>query len=138
MPDEHFENASPTLGPERDLRWLRREGVSTPVINIYIQNVTINQNPSPGERMVQWERIAIFAFGVLFTAALVILAIFFPIPTQFQYLVFRIVLALACAGVAALIPGMINVDIPYVRAGGALAVFVFVFRFSPAALVVSP
>ena len=65
------------------------------------------------------------------------IAIFFPEPKPFQYLIFRIVLALAAAGFAAPIPGLIHVDIPYVKAGGAIAVFVIVFYFNPAALVVA-
>jgi hypothetical protein len=61
----------------------------------------VRQNGTP-----PWERISIFAFGVIFVIALLLLAIFFPEPTPFQYQVFRIVLALAAAGVAALIPGL--------------------------------
>jgi hypothetical protein len=85
-----------------------------------------------------WERQAIFVFGIAFVVILIVLAIFFPNPTPFQYVVFRAVLALAAAGVAALIPGLLNVDIPAVKAGGALAVFVLIFYFSPAGLVVPP
>ena len=88
--------------------------------------------------MVNWERLAIFVFGVIFVAVLLIIALFYPRPTPFQYTVFQIVLALAAAGVAALIPGLINVKVPGVSAGGALAVFVVVFFFSPAALVATP
>jgi hypothetical protein len=76
-----------------------------------------------------------FAFGVIFIAALLVLAIKFPEPTPFQYMVFRIVLALAAGGVAAMIPGFLRVDVkPGIRAGGALAVFVVVFFFNPAKL----
>jgi hypothetical protein len=47
-------------------------------------------------------------------------------------------LALAAAGVAALIPGFIDVKYKgLIRAGGALAVFVVVFFLPPAALVTS-
>lgn len=84
------------------------------------------------------ERQAIFIFGIAFVVILIVLAIFFPNPTPFQYVVFRAVLALAAAGVGALIPGLLNIDIPAVKAGGALAVFVLIFYFSPAALVVPP
>ena len=52
-----------------------------------------------------------FAFGIIFVIALIILAIKFPHPTSFQYNVFRIVLSLAAAGVAAMIPGFINVEV---------------------------
>jgi len=83
------------------------------------------------------ERIAIFIFGVAFVLTLLALAIKFPEPTPFQYTVFRIVLALAAAGVAALIPGFIQVQYrDAIRAGGALAVFVIVYFFSPASLVI--
>ena len=85
--------------------------------------------------------ITIFAFGVVFVVALVALAIFFPKPTTFQYNVFRIVLALAAAGVAAMIPGFIDLNLSptaelTIRAGGALAVFVMVYFFNPAQLAV--
>lgn len=85
------------------------------------------------------ERIAVFAFGVIFVIALLVLAIEFPKPEPFQYQVFKIVLALAAAGVAAMIPGFIEVDIPnWVKAGGALAVFVLVMYKNPAELISKP
>jgi hypothetical protein len=86
-----------------------------------------------------WERIAIFTFGVIFVVVLLVLAIVFPAPTSFQYTVFRIVLALAAAGIGALVPGFLEVRYKsVVRAGGALALFVVIYFFSPAALVATP
>jgi hypothetical protein len=83
-----------------------------------------------------YERIAVFAFGVVFVVALLVLAIAFPDPTIFQYTVFRIVLALATSGVAAFVPGFLEVDVGnWVRAGGAIAVFAIIYFFSPAGLV---
>jgi hypothetical protein len=74
---------------------------------------------------------------VIFVVVILAVAIFIPHPSPFAYTVFRIVLALAAAGVAAMIPGFIDVVIrPVVRAGGAIAVFVIVFFFSPAQLAV--
>jgi hypothetical protein len=82
------------------------------------------------------EKILAFGFGVVFIVILLLIAIFFPNPTDFQYTVFRIVLALAAGGVAAMIPGFLRVDVSnYIRAGGALGVFVIIYFFSPAALV---
>jgi hypothetical protein len=82
------------------------------------------------------EHIAVFVFGVLFISLLIVLALFVPAPTAFQYTIFRIVLALAAAGIAAFVPGVINVTVnERVRAGGAIAVFVMVYFFSPAKLV---
>jgi hypothetical protein len=64
------------------------------------------------------------------------LAIAFPAPTAFQYTVFRIVLALAAAGVGALVPGFLEIRYKsMIRAGGALAMFVIIYFVSPAALV---
>ncbi len=85
--------------------------------------------------------IVAFVFGVTFVVTLIILAIKFPHPTPFRYNVFRIVLALAAAGVAAMIPGFINLAFNpttefLVRAGGAIAVFVIVFFFNPAQIAV--
>lgn len=66
-------------------------------------------------------------------------AFFIPNPTESQWFTFRVVLALAAAGVGALLPGLISVNAgPYVRAGGALALFVLVYWFNPPKLVKDP
>ncbi len=86
-----------------------------------------------------YERTAIFVFGVVFVIGLLVLAIIFSEPTDFQYMIFRIVLALATAGVAVFIPGFIEAYAKnWVRAGGAIAVFVVVYFFSPASFVTQP
>lgn len=62
----------------------------------------------------------------------------FPNPTAFQYTIFRSVLSLAAAGVAAMIPGFITISVStWLRAGGALAVFAVVYFYNPAAMVTS-
>lgn len=77
--------------------------------------------------------------GVVFVAACVMLAIRFPEPTPFQLFVFRTVLALSAAGAAAAIPGFLSVTMNLsgfaIRAGGALAVFLIVYRLNPATLL---
>lgn len=84
-----------------------------------------------------WELIAIFSFGVVFVIVLVLVALTLPSPTEFQQLIFRIVLALAAAGIGALIPGLLTIRIKnLLRAGGALGVFVVVYFFNPATYVV--
>jgi hypothetical protein len=82
------------------------------------------------------EKLLAFVFGVVFIVTMLVLAIAFPNPTSFQYTVFRIVLALATGGVAAMIPGFIEVTVSgWLRAGGALAVFAVVYFYNPASLV---
>ena len=82
------------------------------------------------------ERIAVFAFGVVFITAMLVLAVAFPKPTVFQFQVFRVVLGLAAAGVVATLPGSIEVTASkWLKAGGALAVFTIVLYLSPAKLV---
>ena len=82
------------------------------------------------------QRLFAFSFGVVFLVVLIVLAIFFPNLTQFQYTVFRVVLALASAGAAAMFPGFIQVKVPgWLRAGGALAAFAMVFFYNLASLV---
>ena len=82
-----------------------------------------------------------FGFGIVFAVVMLVLAVKFPRPTPFQYNVFRIVLSLAAAGIAAMVPGFINLDYSspvglVIGAGGALAVFVIVFFFNPAQLAI--
>jgi len=85
---------------------------------------------------VSWEKIVAVAFGILFVGTMLVIAVKYPNPTAFQYTTFRIVLALACAGVASVIPGVLNLSVgAWLRAGGALAVFAIVYFYSPADLV---
>jgi len=85
------------------------------------------------------EKLIAVVFGVVFISTILVIAIFFPQPTTFQYTVFRIVLALAAAGVASVVPGFLLVTVgTWVRAGGAIGVFVVVYFFSPAALLLNP
>lgn len=81
------------------------------------------------------QSILAFAFGVVFIVVMIFIASFTPYPSPFQLLVYRVVLGLAAAGVAAMIPGFLSVTVPkIVRAGGAIAVFVLIYFYNPASL----
>lgn len=76
-----------------------------------------------------------FSFGVVFVIVLLVIAFTTPDPTDFQYTIFRIVLSLAAGGVVAAFPGFIEVTFgKWLRSGGALAVFVLVYFYAPAAI----
>jgi hypothetical protein len=84
-----------------------------------------------------WQKGTAFGCGVLFVALMLILAIAIPNPTATQWFVFRVLLALAAAGIGAVIPGLIVVNVSkVVRAGGAIALFVLVYLLNPPQLVV--
>ncbi len=81
--------------------------------------------------------ILAFIFGVIFVTALLAIVVFIPNPTSYQFEVIQIILALAAGGVAAMIPGFLNLKLGLgtnlaIRAGGALAVFAVVYFYSPA------
>jgi hypothetical protein len=85
------------------------------------------------------ERLIALIFGVIFVTAILVLAIVFPQPSQFQYIVFRIVLSIAASGFVSMTPGFVQITISsWVRAGGALAVFAIVFFWNPASMVAPP
>lgn len=99
---------------------------------------------SPGLRLLSrelpmeksTERLVALICGVVFVTAILALAVFIPNPSLFQYNVFRIVLSLAAAGFVSMTPGFIELTVSnWVRAGGALAVFVIVYFYNPAALI---
>jgi hypothetical protein len=82
------------------------------------------------------QQLLAFGFGVVFVIVLLALAVAFPTPSSFQYDIFKSVLALAAAGVAAMIPGFLVVTVGgWLRAGGAMAVFAVVYLHTPARLV---
>jgi hypothetical protein len=82
------------------------------------------------------DKVLAFAFGVVFVIVLLCISIFDRNPTPLAIFIYRVVLALAAAGIGAVIPGMIDVNVaPVIRAGGALALFVIVYWFRPADLI---
>ncbi|MFW6089676.1 MAG: hypothetical protein ACODAB_07980 [Gemmatimonadota bacterium] len=84
-------------------------------------------------------RVSAMTFGIAFIVVMLVIAFWKPEPTTFQLWVFRVVLSLAAAGTAAMIPGALSVDIgPGVQAGGALSVFAILMFFTPAAIVTQP
>jgi len=85
---------------------------------------------------MQRDKLLSFAFGTCFVIVLLAIALLKPEPSKFQYSVFRTVLSLAGAGIGAVIPGTLQVNVSnWVRAGGALAIFVAVYFWVPAQLV---
>jgi hypothetical protein len=75
-----------------------------------------------------WEKITLFAFGTFFFVVLLVIAWFDPNPSESSWYIYICVLAMAAGGVAALLPGVINVNLSVgVKAAGAVAVFVLVF-----------
>lgn len=84
------------------------------------------------------ERWAAFAFGVVFVTAILVLVVRIPNPTPAQYQVFRIILAGSMAGALMFVPGFLDVQVgKWIRAGGAIAVLVILYFWSPAQLAVS-
>lgn len=81
------------------------------------------------------DKILAFIFGTVFCTALLVLAVINPNPETFPRFVFRVVLSLAAAGIGAVIPGLLEVRLPYVRAGGAIGLAVIVYFFNPPALI---
>lgn len=103
----------------------------------HLTNLSKRKMTLQEEKRKRQERLLAFIFGVVFIVVILFLAIFFPTPSEFQYDVFKIVLALAASGVAVNIPGFLAVDInKFIKAGGAIAVFVIVFFFTPAQIAV--
>ncbi len=105
----------------------------------YRQGQSDSQYANESERKMAPDIIWASSSGIAFAITLLVLAVRFPRPTPFQLLVFRSVLALSAGSMAAAIPGFLQVEANAVgiaiRAGGALAVFLLVYRVNPAQLI---
>ena len=75
------------------------------------------------------------AVGVIFIFTLIIITFVYPQPSEYQAIVYQTVLALAAAGFAAAIPGLLDVSVNLpgltIRAAGAFASFVIVYKVEP-------
>jgi tetratricopeptide (TPR) repeat protein len=87
------------------------------------------------------ETLLAFGFGVIFCGVLAYAGLRGqPITDPGQFFFLRVLAAISAAGVAAVIPGMLNVEIGRekllaIKAAGALGVFVIVFLVNPPELV---
>ena len=82
-----------------------------------------------------WQIIVGVVFGFVFVSAILALTIFLPDRNAQQYAIIKTILALAASGIAGVFTGFIEVNGMIakmtIRAGGALAVFIIVFFFTP-------
>ncbi len=87
----------------------------------------------------KWQLITGLIVGVLFAFLILLLAIFIPSPTPTQFFIFRGVFSVSLAAIAAIIPGLLNIESRFqkfsIRATGAIAVFVIVWLLNPPALI---
>lgn len=87
----------------------------------------------------KWQLITGLVIGALFALLILLLAIFIPSPTPTQFFIFRGVFSVSLAAVAAIIPGLLNVESRFqkfsIRATGAIAVFIIVWLLNPPALI---
>jgi len=88
-------------------------------------------------RYRRYERWGAGISGAAFIVLLIFIAFYVPDPSDFQYFVFRCVLALAAGGFAGVLPGVLEVNwSKSIRATGAVGVFVIVYFWNPAQLAV--
>jgi hypothetical protein len=86
-----------------------------------------------------WQLVVGVVVGVALIFLLLAAAYLVPSPTVFQIFVLRAVLAAAVAAFAGILPGFLHVGWlskrSYLRAGGALAVFIVIWLVNPPALI---
>jgi hypothetical protein len=100
--------------------------------------MTINYNSS--DKNKHKDMYILFGCSIAFIIILLVIAIAIPEPTPSQYATFRTILALFSSGIAAMIPGILNVHLSLsmknsIRAGGAIAVLVITYFYTPVGIV---
>jgi hypothetical protein len=104
--------------------------------------VTLQKLPDPLPPPETWPKVVAVASGLAFLVAILVIAIVIRELTPFRLFVFRTVLAIAAAGFGAALPGLLHLSfsaIPNVviEAGGAIALFVIIYKINPAQVAVS-
>jgi hypothetical protein len=83
-----------------------------------------------------WQKLLVFFFGAVLLAVMLFVAFRVPQPSPTQWFVFRVTVALAAAGIVAMIPGLFSLHVTSgLRAGGAIAVFVLLYVWNPPELL---
>jgi tetratricopeptide (TPR) repeat protein len=77
---------------------------------------------------------AVFVIGVACLIAIVAIAILIPEPSPFAQQVFKVLLALAAAGVGAFLPGTFGYESKLAKGTGATGLFVLVFVTDPSGI----
>ncbi len=89
----------------------------------------------------KWQLVTGLVIGLMLALIILVLVVFIPNPTPSQFFVFRGVFAISLAAVAAIIPGLLNVESRFnkfsIKATGAIAVFILVWMLNPPALISS-
>ena len=94
--------------------------------------ITNHQSLAPSHQSPVTKSWAPLLVGLGFALLIFLTILFFPCPTGAQYVVFKILISLGAAGIAAVIPGFLEFKHrKEITAGGALAVFVLVYFFNP-------
>jgi len=90
-------------------------------------------------KIPKWQLITGLGIGTLSAIAILVLVVLIPNPTQTQFFVFRGFFSIALAAIAAIIPGLLNIESRFqkfsIRATGAIAVFILVWLINPPALI---
>jgi hypothetical protein len=75
----------------------------------------------------------------VFFVVVLLAAIMIPNPTFFQSFVFRACAAISLAAIAGFIPGLLTIEsrfkTSFIRASGAVAVFVIIWLINPPAMI---
>ncbi len=87
----------------------------------------------------KWQLVTGLIVGLVFALIAISAAILIPTPSATQFFIIRGVFAVALAAIAAIIPGLLNIESRFqqfsIRATGAIAVFIIVWLVNPPALV---
>jgi hypothetical protein len=95
------------------------------------------QKAVPKARKPEVLLVGVSILGSVFLTILLVVALAVPNPPPLALKVLQTILALAAAGVAAIIPGFLNVKFTsFMSAGGALGIFAIVFFCKPADVAV--
>lgn len=106
-------------------------------------NLPIAGFETPGaadlKKTPKWQLITGLSLGTLFAIAILIIAVAIPTPTKTQFFIFRGVFSLSLSAIAAIIPGLLNIESRYqgfsIRATGAIGIFILVWLLNPPELI---
>lgn len=135
---DHFRNLIEEVIKDEDISWSKvlTELNTNQIVKTIMKAIDEKRyNEAKGNQMDNKKFYISLVLGIILVGTVVALIFLIPNPTQLQYFVVRILIALGVAGIAVTLFGDVVFKNKVIQAGGAFALFGLIYLVNPASFI---